>query len=43
MNARLRSRVTHLENCVRRLEGVSEEDVKKEIREKMFKNINGGG
>jgi hypothetical protein len=38
----LHNRVRRLEKILRRLEGISEDDLKKEIREKMLENDEGG-
>ncbi len=42
MNAHLHKRVRKLESVVRRLEGVSEEEVKKQIKERMTQYDAGG-
>ncbi len=42
MNAHLHKRVRKLESVVRRLEGVSEEEVKKQIKERMSQYDAGG-
>ncbi len=42
MNAHLHKRVKKLEAVVRRLEGVSEEEVKKQIKERMTQYDAGG-
>lgn len=41
MNAHLHRRVTKLEKVLRRLEGISEEDLKKQIRDRMLQNDDG--
>jgi len=42
MNAHLHKRVRKLESVVRRLEGVSEDEVKKQIKERMTQYDAGG-
>ncbi len=42
IDLRLHRRVERLERIVRKLEGVTEEDVKREIQEKMMKSLDGG-
>lgn len=42
MNAHLHKRVRKLESVVRRLEGVSEEEIKKQIKERMTQYDAGG-
>jgi hypothetical protein len=42
MVAHLHNRIQRLERVLRRLEGISEDDVKKEIRDRMLQNDEGG-
>ncbi len=41
-NVHLHNRVMRLEKIVRRLEGLSEEDIKKQIKERMLDDDGGG-